>query len=38
MGSAPAKPITEKHTDIKEGNNLLAGICTMQGWRPEMEV
>lgn len=37
MGAFLAKPKTEKNTDSGEGNGLKYGLCSMQGWRVDME-
>lgn len=37
MGAFLAKPKTEKNTDIGEGNGIKYGLCSMQGWRVDME-
>ncbi|TDH65831.1 hypothetical protein CCR75_002057 [Bremia lactucae] len=37
MGNFLATPNTEKQTDGGEGNGLLFGLATMQGWRTGME-
>jgi len=37
MGAFLAKPKTEKSTDKGEGNGLKYGLCSMQGWRVDME-
>jgi len=37
MGAFLAKPKTEKNTDKGEGNGIRYGLCSMQGWRVDME-
>jgi len=37
MGGFLDKPKTAKHNDQGEGNKLLFGVSSMQGWRSEME-
>lgn len=37
MGAFLAKPKTEKNTDSGEGNGIKYGLCSMQGWRVDME-
>lgn len=37
MGAFLNKPKTEKNTDIGEGNGIKYGLCSMQGWRIDME-
>ncbi|XP_058974545.1 protein phosphatase 1B isoform X2 [Musca domestica] len=37
MGAFLDKPRTNKHNDSGEGNKLLFGVSSMQGWRCEME-
>lgn len=37
MGAFLDKPKTEKHNSRGEGNGLLYGLSSMQGWRVEME-
>lgn len=37
MGSFLEKPKTEKFVDSGTGNGLRYGMCSMQGWRSEME-
>lgn len=38
MGAVLDKPITEKETQRVSGNDMTAGISSMQGWRLTMEV
>lgn len=38
MGGFLEKPITEKVTQIEEGNGLKTCAVAMQGWRSSMEV
>lgn len=37
MGGFLDKPQTSKHNDHGEGNELMFGVSSMQGWRSEME-
>lgn len=37
MGAILDTPHTEKTTENGNGNNLNFGVCSMQGWRVEME-
>jgi len=37
MGAFLAKPKTEKNCDSGEGNGIKYGLCSMQGWRVDME-
>ena len=37
MGAILDTPHTEKTTDTGTGNDLRYGVCSMQGWRVEME-
>ena len=37
MGAILDTPHTEKTTENGNGNDLRYGVCSMQGWRVEME-